>query len=107
MPVQQNIGILHCARRLRLDVSPYKTESYSLYLRKGSMRNAPFKVSVNLGQTDTCQQGKAPCYTIYKNSVPAPAIILPINCAMIKVSFLDDKKLVVVEQTATCANPTL
>ncbi|HAU2523854.1 TPA: type-F conjugative transfer system mating-pair stabilization protein TraN [Legionella pneumophila] len=101
------LGVLHCARHLRLDVSPYKTESYSLYLRKGGMRNTPFKVSVNLAQADTCQQGKTPCYTIYKDLAPAPAILLPANCAMVKVSFLDEKKLVVVEQTATCANPTL
>ena len=101
------LGTLHCARHLRLKLSPYKTDSYNLYLRQSIRSNSPFKVSVNLGQTDTCKQGKTPCYTIYKDSAKAPAIVLPDQCAMVKVSFVDKKKLVKVTKTATCANPSL
>jgi conjugal transfer mating pair stabilization protein TraN len=103
----KKLGTLHCAKNLRLEVSPYKTDSYTLSLRKNGRSTKPFKISVNLAQTDTCQQGKNPCYTIYKDQVTAPPIKLPDHCAMVKVSIVDAKGLVLVEQTATCANPFL
>ncbi|KTC73157.1 type-F conjugative transfer system mating-pair stabilization protein TraN [Legionella bozemanae] len=103
----KGLGALHCARNLRLEVSAYKTESYTLYLRKNGKRTKPFQVLVNLTQGDTCQQGKNPCYTIYKDQVTVPAIKLPEHCALVKVNIVDAKGLVVVQQTANCAQPSL
>ena len=102
----KGLGKLRCARNLRIDVSPYKTESYNLHLQAGRQRN-PVAFQVNLAETNTCLQGKVPCYTIYKDSLPAPAIVLPPDCVMVKVSIVDDKGLLVVTKTATCANPSL
>ncbi|MFA6302184.1 MAG: type-F conjugative transfer system mating-pair stabilization protein TraN [Legionella sp.] len=101
------LGTLHCAKNLRLEVAPYKSESYSLYLKISGLKRSPWKVTVNLDQTDTCKQNKNPCYTISKDLVTAPAIKLPANCAMVKVSITDEKGYVSIEQTATCANPSL
>lgn len=92
-----------CTRRLHIDLVSYKTESYSLYLRRGN-RNKPYKMSVDLAKPDTCKQTQA-CYTIYKDAVPAEAIVLPQNCAMVKVSIVDDKGQVLVEKQASCASP--
>ena len=39
------LGVLHCARHLRLDVSPYKTESYSLYMKISSLKRSPWTTS--------------------------------------------------------------
>lgn len=102
----KNLGARQCARHLRMDVSPYKTESYSLFLNQGR-KTSPYKIGVNLSETDRCKQGRMPCYTISKNSVQAPPIVLPSNCAMVKVSINDPQGWVAVEQTATCANPSL
>ncbi|HBD7398690.1 TPA: type-F conjugative transfer system mating-pair stabilization protein TraN [Legionella pneumophila] len=101
------LGKLHCARNLRLELSPYKIENYTLYLRKKGKSTKPFKISVNFVQTDTCQQGRNPCYTIYKDQVTVPSIKLPDHCAMVKVTLADPKGLVVLQQTATCAKPSL
>lgn len=102
----KGLGTLHCAKHLRLDVSSYKTESYSLYLQRGVASNS-FKIAVNLGQADTCAQGSTPCYTMYKDLVRAPAITFPDNCARVKVSIRDEEGFVVVEKTASCADPSL
>lgn len=102
----KNLGALHCARHLRIDVSPYKTESYSLFLNQGR-KTRPYKISVKLAEANTCQPGRFPCYTITKGGQPAQLIMLPENCAAVKVSITDPKGYVVVEQPATCTNKGL
>lgn len=99
-PVKAN-----CMRELHVDIHPYKTESYSLFLYRGS-KNAPFNVVVNLKETNTCNRG-TPCYAINKDSKPVPEITIPEHCAKISVSVVDEKGFVSVEKTATCASPSV
>ena len=100
------LGKLHCARHLRIDVSPYKTENYNLEIRQSGNKR-PFRVTVNLAVPNTCKSSSQSCYTMTKDTVAIPAIVLPANCASIKVGIVDAAGLVTVEQSASCANPSL
>lgn len=102
----KGLGVLRCARHLRIDVSSYKTESYNVYMLLG-FQSSDFSFELNLHDTDTCLPGKMPCYTVLKDSLPAPAIVLPPDCAMVKVSIVDEYGLVVVSKSATCTTPTV
>jgi len=102
----KNSGPLSCSQKLNINLVPYKTESYNLYLR-GNLMNRPYSIRVNLPKTNTCKQGVSPCYTIYKDAKEAPPIQLPTDCAMIKISLVDNKGYVLVKETATCANHSL
>lgn len=100
-------GALRCAKHLRLDVIPYKTETYRLYLRHKRMSHRPYKVLVNLNQTDTCTQGKSTCYTLYQGSQVASPIVFPEHCVSVKISITDKKGLVLIEKTVSCKDKTL
>jgi len=61
-------GVVRCAKHLRLDVLPYQTQTYSLYLRHKRVNRNPYKIVVDLNQTDSCKQGNTTCYTLYQGS---------------------------------------
>lgn len=100
-------GILHCAKHLRLEVVPYKTENYSLYLRHRGRKYSTYTISIDLNQMDTCTQGQSTCYTLYQGSQVASAIVFPEQCTSVKISITDKKGLVVVEKTVSCTDKTL
>lgn len=100
-------GEIHCAKHLRLDVVPYKTETYSLYLRHLSVNKSPYKIMVDLNQTDSCKQGNSTCYTVYQGSQVASPVAFPALCASVKISITDNKGLVLIEKTVHCDDKTL
>ncbi|CZP45055.1 type-F conjugative transfer system mating-pair stabilization protein TraN [Legionella pneumophila] len=103
----KEIGVLRCAKHLRLDVVPYKTETYSLYLRHNRFNRSPYKIVMDLNQPDSCKQGNANCYTLYQGSQIASPIVFPEQCVAVKISIKDNKGLVVIEKNVSCTDKTL
>lgn len=100
-------GVLRCAKHLRLEVVPYKTETFSLYLRHRAMNHNPYKISVDLNQTNTCKQGNSTCYTLYQGDQVASTVDFPKECVSVKISITDTKGLVLVENKISCSNKVL
>ncbi|HGD2626299.1 TPA: type-F conjugative transfer system mating-pair stabilization protein TraN [Legionella pneumophila] len=100
-------GVLRCAKHLRLDVVPYRTETYNLYLRTNRFNRSPYKIVVDLNQTDSCKQGSSDCYTLYQGAQVASPIVFPEQCVAVTISIKDNKGLVVIEKTVSCTDKTL
>ncbi len=97
----KQLGRMSCIQQLHIDLLPYKTESYSLYLR-GSLRKTPYKIQVDWSAPNTCKQGKTPCYILYKDGKEAlPASLSP-DCAMVKLGLSDSKGYVTLQDKPTC-----
>ncbi|HIF0232783.1 TPA: type-F conjugative transfer system mating-pair stabilization protein TraN [Legionella pneumophila] len=101
-------GVLRCAKHYRVDVVPYKTETYSLYLRHRNPRNKnPYKTVVDLNQTNTCKQGSSSCYTLYDGAQVASPVAFPQQCVSVKISITNNKGLVVIQKNASCQDKSL
>lgn len=93
-----------CNRTIEIDLIPWKTESYSLYIRRLT-KNAR-SVTVNLLNPDTCNNS-INCYTILKDGAPAPPLVTPQNCSMVKLAIKDGKGQVLSERQSSCASPSI
>ncbi|HAU1387069.1 TPA: type-F conjugative transfer system mating-pair stabilization protein TraN [Legionella pneumophila] len=94
-----------CSKRLHIDITPYKTEAYTLNLHRGYF-NAVYTLDINLLKTNTCPKTLEACYTLNQGATEAPQIVLPPDCAMIRVSVEDPQGYASVIQTASCSNPS-